>query len=330
MQQDHDTCCCDGNAECKVIFPLPGSHFSVHAYLFDVVKIGKAKNVADNRAVNRAKKSVNDRIVSVNGFSRARRDAIYRVSLCIQCDNGDAINRVSTWFLRTRPDSLSLRLTNYYMTFRRFLVFYRLPLAVVLIVLGFWLGFSVTWWVAWIPFLVALIFVFAHFFIGPMSLIQGYIEAGDMEGAQKMLDRVKYPNLLYKPIRSSYYMLRANLSTMNNDLDKAEADLRKGLATGMPEKEYEGTAYLQLGTIAMQKGNMKEAYEQLRKAIKIGLSDKNNAAAAYLYLSNISVQRRDFRGAKMYFSKAKSSKPTEKQIVSQLVEMEKYMARLPG
>ncbi len=216
------------------------------------------------------------------------------------------------------------------MTFRRFLVFYRLPLAVVLIALGFWLGFSVTWWVAWIPFLVALIFVFAHFFIGPMSLIQGYIEAGDMEGAQKMLERVKYPRLLYKPIRSSYYMLRANLSTMNNDLDKAEADLRKGLETGMPEKEYEGTAYLQLGTISMQKGNMKEAYEQLRKAIKIGLPDKNNAAAAYLYLSNISVQRRDFRGAKMYFSKAKSSKPTEKQIVSQLQEMEKYMSRLPG
>jgi len=216
------------------------------------------------------------------------------------------------------------------MTFRRFLVFYRLPLAALLIALGFWLGFSVTWWVAWIPFLVALVFVFAHFFIGPMTLIQGYIEAGDMEGAQRLLDRVKYPKLLYKPVRSSYYMLRANLSTMTNDLDKAEAELRKGLETGMPEKEYEGTAYLQLGSIAMQKGNMKEAYEQLRKAVKIGLPDKNNEAAAYMYLSNISVQRRDFRGAKMYFKKAKSCKPTEKQIVSQLQEMEKYMARIPG
>src|SRR5690606_24653917 len=150
------------------------------------------------------------------------------------------------------------------------------------------------------------------------------------EGAQKMLERVKYPRLLYKPIRSSYYMLRANLSTMNNDLDKAEADLKRGLETGMPEKEYEGTAYLQLGTISMQKGNMKEAYEQLRKAIKIGLPDANNSAAAYLYLSNISMQRRDFRAAKMYFNKARAAKATEPQIVSQLKEMEKYMSRLPG
>ena len=67
-------------------------------------------------------------------------------------------------------------------------------------------------------------------------------------------EKIKYPNLLYKPVRSSYYMLRANFSTMGDDLDKAEADLKKGLATGMPEKEYEGTAYLQLGSISYKKG----------------------------------------------------------------------------
>ncbi|XZF15168.1 tetratricopeptide repeat protein [Chitinophagaceae bacterium MMS25-I14] len=216
------------------------------------------------------------------------------------------------------------------MNFRRILVFYRIPIAVALMALGFWLGFAVTWWIAWIPMLVSLLMVFAHFFIGPMSLIQGYIEQGDMEGAQKLLDKIKFPNLLYKPIRSSYYMLRANMSTMNNDLDKAEADLRKGLEAGLPEKEYEGTAYLQLGSIAYQKGNTKEAYEHLRKAIKIGLPDKDNEATAYLQLSAISMNRRDFRAAKMYYAKAKSCKPTNKQVVDQLQEMAKYMSRIPG
>jgi len=216
------------------------------------------------------------------------------------------------------------------MNFRRILVFYRIPIAVALLALGFWLGFSVTWWIAWIPMLVALLMIFAHFFIGPMSLIQGYIEAGDMEGAQKLLDKVKYPNLLYKPIRSSYYMLRANMSTMTDDLDKAEADLRKGLEAGLPEKEYEGTAYLQLGSIAYKKGNTKEAYEHLRKAIKIGLPDKDNEATAYLQLSAIAMNRRDFRGAKMYFTKAKSCKPTNKQVVDQIAEMSKYISRIPG
>lgn len=216
------------------------------------------------------------------------------------------------------------------MTIRRFLVLYRIPLAIVLMALGFWLGFAVTWWVAWIPMLVSLAFVAAYFLIGPMTLIQGYIEAGDMEGAQKLLDSVKYPQYLYKPVRSSYYMLRGNLATMGDDLDKAESDIKKSLAAGLPEKEYEGTAYLQLGSIAYKKGNSKEALEHLRQAVKIGLPDKDSEATAYLQLSSLSINRRDFRSAKMYFTKAKACKSTNEQIVEQLKELGKYIARIPG
>ncbi len=213
---------------------------------------------------------------------------------------------------------------------RRFLVFYRIPIAIALLLLGFLLGFEVTWWIAWIPFLLAILMVVAHFLIGPMTLIQNYVEAGDMEGAQRLLDRVKYPNLLYKPVRSSFYMLRSNLSTMNNDLDKAEADIRKSLETGMPEKDMEGTAYLQLGGIAMQQGKMKDAYENLRKAVKLGIPDADNAATAYLQLSSLCIQRRDFRSAKTYFQKAKTFKAKNPQVVSQIAEMTKYIARMPG
>lgn len=213
---------------------------------------------------------------------------------------------------------------------RRFIVFNRLPLAVVLIALGFLLGFKVTWWVAWIPFLVAIVMVVAHFLIGPMTLIQSYMESGDLEGAQKLLDRVKKPNWLYTPVRSSYYMLRGNLSTMTDDLDKAETDIKKSLEAGLPEKEYEGSAYLQLGSIALKKGNNKEAYEYLRKAVKAGLPDKDNEAAAYLQLSSLCMQRRDFRAAKHYFGKAKACKPTNEQVVEQIKEMSKYIARIPG
>ncbi len=213
---------------------------------------------------------------------------------------------------------------------RRFLVINRLPIAFALIGLGFVLGFEVTWWIAWLPFLIAILMVVAHFLIGPMTLIQRYVEDGDMEGAQKIMEKVKYPNLLYKPVRSSYYMLRANISTMTDDLDKAEADLKKGLETGIGEKEFEGTAYLQLGSIAFKKGNTKEAYEYLRKAVKVGLPDKDSEATAYLQLSGIAMQRRDFRSCKTYFAKAKACKSKNEQVVAQINEMSKYMSRIPG
>ena len=216
------------------------------------------------------------------------------------------------------------------MNFRKIFVFYRIPIAIGLIALGFVLGFEVTWWIAWIPFLVAAIMITAYFLIGPMTLIQGYIESGDMDGAQKLLKQVKYPNLLYKPIRSSYYMLQANFSTMGEDLDQAESQLRKGLETGMAEKEFEGTAYMQLGAIAQKKGNTKEAFEHLKKAVQIGLPDKDNEAMAYLQLSSICIQRRDFRNGKLYFTKAKSCKATNPQVVEQINEMSKYIARIPG
>jgi tetratricopeptide (TPR) repeat protein len=216
------------------------------------------------------------------------------------------------------------------MNLRKILVFYRIPIAIGLLALGFLVGFQVTWWIAWIPFLVAIIMITAYFLIGPMTLIQGYMESGDMEGAEKLLKLVKYPDLLYKPIRSSYYMLQANFSTIGDDLDKAESQLRKGLESGMPEKEYEGTAYLQLGAIAQKKGNTKEAFEHLRKAVSIGLPDKDNEATAYLQLSGICIQRRDFRNAKIYFNKAKACKATNPQVVEQVKEMSKYIARIPG
>ena len=218
------------------------------------------------------------------------------------------------------------------MNFRHFIVKYRIPVAVALLALGFLCGFKVPhgWWMAWIPFLVAILMIVAYFLIGPMTLIQGYMENGDMEGAQKLLKQIRYPNLLYKPIRSSYYMLQANFSTIGEDLDLAEAQLRKGLESGLPEKEYEGTAYLQLGAIAMKKGNSKEAYEHLRKSVKIGLPDKDNEATAYLQLSSICIQRRDFRNAKIYFNKAKNCKATNPQVVDQIKEMSKYIARIPG
>jgi tetratricopeptide (TPR) repeat protein len=213
---------------------------------------------------------------------------------------------------------------------RRFVVENRIILAVLLIVLGFYAGFQVSWWLGWLPMFIAVLMVVAHFMIGPITLMQRFVEDGNVEGAQKLLAKVKYPKLLYKPIRSAYYMLKANFSTMNEDLDSAEAELRKGLEAGVTDKDFQGTALLQLGSIAYRKGNMKEAYEHLRKSIQAGLPDADSSATAYLQLASICMQRRDFKGSKFYYAKAKAAKPKNEQIVEQLNEMKKYMARIPG
>jgi tetratricopeptide (TPR) repeat protein len=215
---------------------------------------------------------------------------------------------------------------------RRILVLYRLPIAIILIGLGVYITMQTKSgiYVSWLFFLIAILMVVAHFMIGPITLIQKHVENGDFDGAKDLLNRVKYPNLLYKPVRSAYYMLKSNFSTMNENFEDAESDIRKSLEAGIDDKSVQGGAYLQLGMISYKKGNKKEAYENLRKAVSMGLPDKDSEASAYLQLSSICGERRDFKGMKLYYQKAKACKPKNEMIINQLKEMDKYISRIPG
>ena len=187
---------------------------------------------------------------------------------------------------------------------------------------GFWPGFP--------AYLIGVILIAGHFFIGPLRLIQEHLESGNVEGAEKVLNSVRYPNLLYKPIRSAYYTVKGQLAMMKQDFDGAEKMMKKGLDLGTPMKEVKGASLLQMGMLSMQKGNMKQGESYIRQALREGLPDKENEAAAYLQMCNIMLNKREFRAGKEYFRKAKGLKPTQPEIVKQIKEIEKYISRIPG
>lgn len=207
---------------------------------------------------------------------------------------------------------------------------YRLSLGILLLVGGIALGIAFGWWEAAIVLFLAVVCIVTHFMFGPMRLVQEAVEAGDVETAMQLMNKVTFPKLLYKPIRSVYYFMQSNMAMYNQDLDKAESAVRQSLKAGSPMKEYEGMQYFQLGTIAYQKNDMKEADQNLKKAVRLGLPDKENTAAALLTLCSIAMSRRDFKVAKDYFRRAKAQKPTTEQLVGQIREMDKYINRMPG
>ena len=88
------------------------------------------------------------------------------------------------------------------------LIKYRLYLGIVLILGGVAVNFAASFWPAFPLYFVGLILVLGHFFFGPLRLIQEYLEGGDIEGAEKILNSIKFPRLLYKPIRSVYYTFK--------------------------------------------------------------------------------------------------------------------------
>ncbi len=216
------------------------------------------------------------------------------------------------------------------MKFYNLLIKYRLWIGLLLIALGIYFNYSAGFWPAFPLYLVGVILIAGHFFFGPLRLIQTYMESGDMEGAQKVLASIKFPNLLYKPIRSVYYTLQGNISMMNQDFEGAEKSMKKGLDLGMPMKEAEGASMLQMGMLMMQKNDLKQAESYIRGAIRKGLPDKENESAAYLQMCSLMMNKRQFRSAKDFFRKAKALKPTTPQIVDQIKQIEKYISRMPG
>jgi hypothetical protein len=216
------------------------------------------------------------------------------------------------------------------MKFYTLLIKYRLYIGIGFLAVAIATNVYAGFWPAFLPYLVGAVLIFGHFFFGPLRLIQEYMESGDAEGAEKVLNTIKFPNLLYKPIRSVYYTLKGNIAMMKQDFDGAEKNMKKGLDLGMPMKEAEGASLLQMGMLSMQKNDLRQGESYIRQAIRKGLPDKENQAAAFLQLCSIMMTKREFRAAKDFFRKAKALKPATPQIVDQIKQIEKYISRMPG
>src|ERR1700760_266847 len=216
------------------------------------------------------------------------------------------------------------------MKFYNFIIKFRPQIAIVFLIIAIAANVYAGFWPAFLPYFIAVLLLFGYFFFGPLRLIQEHMEAGDMEAAEKVLNSIKFPGLLYKPIRSVYYTLKGNIAMMKQDFAGAETNMKKGLDLGMPMKEAQVASLLQMGMLSMQKNDIKQGESYIRQAIRKGLPDKENQAAAFLQICSLMMTKREFRAAKDFFRKAKALKPTTPQIVQQIKEIERYISRIPG
>lgn len=217
------------------------------------------------------------------------------------------------------------------MKFLRFYILYRLPIAAVLIALGVLSHVFDDAITAWICYILAIVTIVLYFMIGTMRLVQEAVGEGEVELATKYMKQIKFPNLLFKPVRSGYYMLQSNLAMATDDLETAEKNIRKSMDTKSSiVGDIKGENLLQLGFIQLKKGDHKAARKTLVEAVKSGISDKESLAAAYLQLCSLEIQRTQNRIAKGYFKKAKALKPKSEEIVSQIKQMDKQISRMPG
>src|SRR5688500_3434643 len=97
------------------------------------------------------------------------------------------------------------------------LIKYRLQLGILLLLVGGVANYYAGFWPAFPAYLIGVILIAGHFFIGPLRLVQTAMEEGDMEAAERVINGIKYPGLLYKPIRSAFYTVKGQLKMMKQD-----------------------------------------------------------------------------------------------------------------
>jgi tetratricopeptide (TPR) repeat protein len=216
------------------------------------------------------------------------------------------------------------------MKFYNVLIKYRFWLGLAALVLGVVAQVTVDIWTAIILYFTSFVAILTHFIIGPLRLVQEPMENGEVEKVQKIIDSVWFPGLLIKPIRSSYYTLKANMDMASQNFESAEVNLKKSASLGSSMNETEGANKLQLGMLAMQRSDYKTGEKYVKEALKAGLPDKESEAMAHLAMVNAYLNRREFKAAKDFFRRAKACKPKQEQTVKQIKDMEKYLSRIPG
>jgi tetratricopeptide (TPR) repeat protein len=218
------------------------------------------------------------------------------------------------------------------MKFYNTIIKYRFWLSIALLVIAILLNVTGTsgFWPTFPLYFIGVIGLASHFFIGPLRLIQEPMENGNVEEVERILASVWFPNLLYKPVRSTYFTIKGNLAMMKQDYEGAEKFLKQSSDIGSPMAEAEGANKLQLGMMSLQKGDLKQGEAYIRAALRLGISDKESLAVAYLSMCQIFMNKRQFKPAKDFFRKAKECKPKTKQVLDQIKEIEKYISRVPG
>ena len=94
---------------------------------------------------------------------------------------------------------------------------FRLWIGLALLAVAIYTNMEAGFWASFIIYLLAVIAILGHFLLGPMRLIQTAMEEGNMEEAKRIVEGIRFPALLIKPIRSVYYTIKGNLAMVNQD-----------------------------------------------------------------------------------------------------------------
>jgi tetratricopeptide (TPR) repeat protein len=133
---------------------------------------------------------------------------------------------------------------------------------------------------SWILILIGILLLLSYILLGTVQSAGEMVQTMDFDGAEKRLNLILSPKLLYVTNRAFYYIMK--------------------------------------GSLAAQKKDNKTAEEYFNQALELKLPTDNEKAMVLLQLANINAQRNNWTGAATYVKDIKKLKVTEPTLKSQI------------
>lgn len=135
------------------------------------------------------------------------------------------------------------------------------------IFMGFWYAFPIL--------LIGLILVLGYIFLGTVQSAAEYVQASDLDGAEKMLGLTLKPNWLYVTNRAYFYIMKGTIAQQRGDNNSAEVWIKKAEGLKLPTDNEKAAVQLQLANIAGMKNKWNQAKVHFRNAKQYKVSDNS-------------------------------------------------------
>lgn len=108
--------------------------------------------------------------------------------------------------------------------------------------------------------------LWVHLRYGTVSLAFVRLQAGDVDGARRLIGETRHPNLLAPQDRAYYELIVGMLASLEADFASAEVHLRRALRFEMRRKGERAVVEAHLATALLENGKSAEARELIETA----------------------------------------------------------------
>lgn len=143
----------------------------------------------------------------------------------------------------------------------------------VFVGLGILLNIQVDFRSALPLYLTSLLLLFTHFAFANVWTALRQLRKGNLKAAQRLIDQVKFPRLLFRTHRSYYYFIRGFLLSQKNFKSQGASDLETALTIGMPNKRDRALINLNLAHHYYQLDNFEKVQSYLAAAKQTASND---------------------------------------------------------